>query len=252
MRRERLRYLAVAVVPFVVTMAVITVLPASTGGRGLNGAAGARGFGLRYGIHTGTVALGIVLMTAPGLVAIFCAIGVAATLRNLIGGDAGRGGIEELLATPNTPAAIAATLLVIAIMIATVLWAAMSGLGALAVALSAAATGERITLTGSYLAVAVILPLLAGWAGAGLSLMMNLLFPRLAQLGRAGVTVNGGGLGSGLAILPAIGLMITLTGGAGIGPGEFLLIAGLATAAIAVFAVAVVAHRFRPEAVLDS
>ncbi|GAA5199207.1 hypothetical protein GCM10023322_74310 [Rugosimonospora acidiphila] len=252
LRRERLRYLALALIPFAATTALTIVLPTVTGGAGVNGVDRIGGFGLRYGTHAGTLAVSIVLMIAPGLVALFSAIGVASIIRNLVGGEASRGGLEELLATPHSPAAIATALLSVAAGLATTLWAAMTALGALAVALTVLASRDSATVSGAYLAVALILPLLAAWAGAGLSLMVNLLFPRLAQLGKTSALVNGGGLGNGLALLPALGVFLTMSTGAGLGPTTFLLTAGLATAAIAAGSVAAVARGFRPEAVLES
>jgi energy-coupling factor transporter ATP-binding protein EcfA2 len=61
-----------------------------------------------------------------------------------------------------------------------------------------------MSLTGSYLVAALALPLLAAWAATALALLVNLVFPRLAQVGSLGLNIAGGGIGNLPALLPGL------------------------------------------------
>jgi hypothetical protein len=251
-RREGLRYLAAIFVPFTVLLILITTVSLTTGGRGLKGAGGFAAFGTRYGGGADAIMAGLLLLMIPGLVALFSAIGVTRTVQGLVGSEVSRGGLEALLAAPYTVGAIAAALLGYALTVATAFALAMSGLGSADVAAASWVTGVHLSLPGSYLAGALLLPVLSAWSGAALALLISLLFPRLTQLG-ATVNVAGGSLGTGLAVLPGLGaLLMLLLAAPSLGILRVLLIAGGATALITIAAVAVVAWKFEPEAVLES
>ncbi|AQZ61642.1 hypothetical protein BKM31_09325 [[Actinomadura] parvosata subsp. kistnae] len=250
-RREGVRDLLSAVVPFVVLLVVLSVLPL-VAGHGIKGAAVAAAVGARYGADANMVVVGLLLLITPGLAALFGAIGVTRSVQGLVGSEVSRGGMEELLSAPYTPGGIAAAVLGYALVVATGFWAVMTAAGALAITVVLLLSGARLTLDAGYLTLALLLPLLCAWASAGLTLMVSLLFPRLTQLG-AGVNVAGGSLGNGLALLPALGTLLALLyGTVSLGPVKLFLMAGGVTVVITVAAVAIVAGKFRPETVLDS
>jgi hypothetical protein len=251
-RREGVRYLAVALGPFVVVVALVSTLALTTGGRSFKGSAEFGTFGLRYGGGGNAILVGILLLMIPGLIALFSSIGATRTVQGLVGSEVSRGGLEELLTAPYTVGSITVALLGYALTVATAFAMIMSGLGAVDIVAASWVTGVHPSLTGGYLAAALVLPLLSAWSGSALALLISLLFPRLTQLG-ATVNVAGGSLGTGVAILPGLGaLLMLLLAAPSLGIVRVLLIAGGATLLITVAAVAIVARRFEPETVLES
>lgn len=248
-RREGLRYLLVTFAPFAALVTLLMVLSSYQAGR-INGAASFAVFGARYGAHTDAMTVGLGLLLGPGLVALFSAISVAALVRNLIGSEASRGGIEALLAAPYRPGIIMTALLGYVGLLATFYWAGMAAIMTAALAAATAVSGTAVSLTGSYILAALILPLLAAWAAAALALLVNLIFPRLAQAGSFGLNL-GGGLGNAPALLPGLAvLFVFLLWAPRISAGELLTVAGGAVAALTVGSVIAVARHFRPEEVL--
>lgn len=249
-RREGLRYLLVTFAPFAALVTLLMVLSTYQAGK-INGAASFAAFGDRYGAHTDAITVGLGLLLGPGLVALFSAISVAALVRNLIGSEASRGGIEALLAAPYRPGTIMTALLGYVGILATFYWAGMAAITTTALAAAAAASGTAISLTGSYILAALALPLLAAWAAAALALLVNLIFPRLAQAGSFGLNLGGGGLGNAPALLPGLAvLFVFLLWAPHISAGELLAVAGGAVAAVTAGSVIAVARHFRPEEVL--
>jgi len=252
-RKERMRYSVAVLIPFVVIMTIVVVVSTVGGEDALNGAETGRSFGLRYGASGDSIAIGMLLILVPGLIAVLGASGVAGTVRNVVGAEAGRGGLEALLAAPYTPASIAASLLGYAFAVAVALWAVMTGLGAIAVAVVVGVHHERLHLDAGYVGMAVGLPLLSCWAAAGLALLVNLLFPRLAQAGAWGMAGPGNNLSMALGVLPGVGALFGIAFGAvGLGALRVFLIGGAITAVVAVASVIGVAYGFRPDAALDS
>lgn len=250
-RREGLRYLLVGFVPFVVALG-LTVVPATLGGP-VNGAGTFARFASSYRAHANSVGLGVVLLFLPGLVALCSAIAVGVVVRNLIGSEASRGGIEALLAGPYRPGSIMVALLGYIGALAVFYWAAMSALSAVVLVIIVWTSGATLTLSVAYLLSVLVLPLLAAWCATALSLLVNLLYPRLAQPGSYGLNMGGGGLGGGAVILPALGVFFVFTFLApDVGAARLLAIAGGATAVVAVASTVLVASRFRPDAVLES
>lgn len=252
LRREGLRYFLAALVPFVVVLSLPSALASVTHGRGINGAVSDAVIGARYGAHANTIAVGILLTIAPGMVAIFSALGMARMMRGLIGAELSRGGLEVLLAAPYTPGNIAGALLGLGMLVAFGFWLALSTLGAMIIAIVTTASSDQLSIGAGYLGLVLIQPLLTAWAATGLAMLLSLLFPRLTQLGAA-VNVAGGDVSSGAALLPGIGLLLGLIFGlSSLGPLRLLLITGGSTALILVITVVVVAVCFRPETALDS
>jgi len=252
-RREGLRYILVGFVPFVVALGLVVVPVTLGGGSVVNGAGTFARFASSYGAHTDGVALGLVLLLAPGLVALFSAVAVGLVVRNLVGSEASRGGIEALLAGPYRPGSIMVALLGYVGLLAVCYWTGMSALGAVVSVIVIWTSGATLSLSVAYLLLALVLPLLAAWCATSLSLLVDLLYPRLAQQGSYGFNVGGGGLGSGVAMLPALGVFFVFTFLApDVGPTRLLAIAGGATALLAIGSTILVTHRFRPEAVLES
>jgi hypothetical protein len=252
-RREGVRYLLGAFVPFVLIITLTVVVPLFPGGsHAINGAQADAGVGLRFGARGHPVLVGLLLLLIPGMVALCVAIGVGRAVRGLIGEEVGRGGLEELLGAPYSVGGIAAALLGCALTVATFLWAVMSALGALTIGGLTVATHDRLSLGGSYLALALVLPLLTSWAGAALALLVSVVFPRLTQLG-AGVSLAGSNLASGTALLPGLAALLTLLiDSGGVGSVGFLALAVGAAAAVTVVTVPLAAYLFRAERVLDS
>ena len=251
-RQEGFRYLAAALVPFAIAITLTGILPTLTGGRGINGAASAAALGARYGAHSNAVAVGLLLIFTPGLVALLASIAVIRTTRGLVGAEVGRGDVEALLSAPYTPGVIAAALLGYTMVVATAFWAAMSLMGAIAIAIVAAASAGTVTLPVSYLTMALLLPLLAVWASAALSVLVNLLFPKLTLPGAA-LAVAGGNVGSSIGTLPALGVFLTIAFGVSSpGPAAIMVVAGGIVVLIIVGSVAGVARGFRAENVLES
>ncbi len=250
-RQEGVRYLLVGFVPFALATTGLVVSLFFTSAA--NGAGTFASYAAGYGAHADTVAIGEVLIQGPGLVAVCSAIAAGLIVRNLIGSEASRGGIEALLAGPYRPRSIMTALLGYVGALAACYRAAMSVTLALILMIVTWTSGAMLSLTTGYLLLVLILPLLAAWDATGLSLLVNLLYPRLAQAGSIGLNKGGGGLGTGAALLPALGVFLVFTLWAPhISPGGLLAIAGSATAVIAVGSTAVVAHRFRPDAILES
>ena len=251
-RREGLRYLFVGFAPFVVALGLTVVLSTLVGGS-VNGARTFARFASSYGARAGDVGLGIVLLLLPGVKALCSAIAVGLVVRNLIGSEASRGGIEALLAGPYRAGSIVVALLGYIGSLAVLYWAGMTALGAVVLVIVVWTSGATLSLTVAYLLLVLILPLLAAWCATGLSLLVNLLYPRLAQPGNYGLNMGGGGLGGGAAMLPALGVFFMFTFLAPhVGPAQLLAICGGATAVIAIGSTVLVARRFRPEAVLES
>jgi hypothetical protein len=251
-RAEGVLYLFIPVALFtgVITLAIVTSL---TGTGHINGAKALAAFAERYGAHADAVTVGIGLLLGPGLVALFSCLSVAQLVRNLIGTEASRGGIEALLAAPYRPGTIMTALLGYVGAVATLYWACMSAIATIALAAVTWSTGARVSLTASYLLAALIVPLLAAWAATGLALLVNLLYPQLAQAGSYGINTGGAGMAGMPAMLPGLGvLFVFLFWASSVSAGELLGVAGGTVAAVAVTGVATIARRFRPDAVLES
>ena len=249
-RREGLPYVFIPVGLFAALVALLFGV-ASSGQ--VNGAQQMANFAERYGAHGSLVIVGLGLLLGPGLVALFTTISVAMLVRNLIGSEASRGGLELLLAAPYRPRTIMTALLGYAAVVATAYWALMTGLAAVALAVVCAADGASVTLTGSYLAAALPVPLLGGWAAAALAVGVNLLYPRLAQVGSYGIHIGGGGISGLPPLLPGLAIFLSFAIWAPhIGVTALVAIVGGGTAAITVLSIAVVAVRFRPDGALES
>lgn len=131
--------------------------------------------------------------------------------------------------------------------------AGMSAIAVAALTAVAWSSGAAVSLTASYLFAALIVPLLAAWAATGLALLVNLLYPRLAQVGGYGINTGGGGIGGLPAVLPGLGvLFVFVLWASQVSAGELLGVAGGSTAAVAAAGIVIVARRFRPDAVLES
>ena len=245
LRRERLRYLALLLLPFVLAVTLLSCTPAE------NGASDMLIFAQRYG-HVDLVRVGLLLMLVPGLVAVIGSTLVATVVRTVVGAEAGRGGLELLLATPYQVRSIASALLGFVALIAAALWAAMTLLGTIALTVIVNVEHAHIALSGEFLLLGLVLPLLAMWAAGGLALAVNLLLPKLAQQGRLGLVGSGGGIGELAAILTGLGLLLMLAfGGASLSAVTVLATAGGATIVIFVGSVSAVAGGFCAERVLD-
>ncbi|MGW5250223.1 hypothetical protein ACWEQN_41930 [Streptomyces sp. NPDC004129] len=253
MRRERLRNFATVFLPFVLTVTSVVALPLLSDDSDMNGAASSARLGLQYGAHGDTVAAGLLLVLMPGIVALHGTVGAGLAVRNVVGAEAGVGALEAMLGAPYNPASIAGGLLGYVLVVTTGQWAVMSTLGALALALSSALHHDSLTPDAGYLTLALVLPLLATWAGAALALLLNLLFPRLSQPGAGALASNGGGLVSLAAMLPGFGALLAMSIALDpLGPTRLLLYAGGATVLITAGSLIGIARGFRPESVLSS
>jgi hypothetical protein len=253
MRRERLRNFATVFLPFVLTVASVVALPLVSDDSDMNGAASSARLGLQYGAHADTVAAGLLLVLMPGVIALHGTVGAGLAVRNVVGAEAGVGALEAMLGAPYNPASIAGGLLSYVLVVTTGQWAVMSALGALAVALSSALHHDSLTPGAGYLTLALVLPLLATWAGAALALLLNLLFPRLSQPGAGALAGNGGGLVSLAAMLPGFGALLAMSIALDpLGPTRLLLYAGGVTVLITTGSLVGIARGFRPESVLSS
>ena len=251
-RREGLRYLFIGFVPFVVALG-LTVMPATLGGSSVNGAGTFARFASSYGAHRDGVGLGVMLLLLPGLIALCSALAVGLVVRNLVGSEASRGGIEALLAGPYRPGSIMVALLGYVGALAVFYWAGMTALGTVILGIVIWTSGAVLSLTVAYLLSFLILPLLAAWCATALSLLVNLLYPRLAQPGNYGLNMGGGSLGGGAAMLPALGVFLVFTFLAPhVNPAQLLAGGGGATTVVAVASTILVARRFRPDAVLEA
>jgi hypothetical protein len=249
-RAEGARYLLIPVAMFAAVIALVISL-ASAGH--VNGAQTMATYAEGYGAHADAVTVGIGLLLGPGLVALFSCFSVTQLVRNMIGSEASRGGIEALLAAPYQPGTIMRALLGYAGAVAALYWACMSAIVVLAMAAVTWASGATVSLTASYLLAALIVPLLAAWAATGLALLVNLLYPRLAQAGGYGINTGGGGIAGLPAMLPGLGvLLVFVLWAPDVSAGELLVVAGVVVAAVAIAGVLTIARRFRPDAVLES
>jgi hypothetical protein len=250
-RQEGLRYLLAPIGMFAVVLAIPIGLSAAAP-QDVNSGQVMAQFAERYGAHADAVTLGIGLLLGPGLVALFCSLSVIMLVRNLVGSEASRGGLEALLTAPYTPATVMRALLGYVGAIAVLYWAVLTLLVTLALAIVTwSVNGASVSLTASYLIAALAVPLLAAWAATGLALLVHLLYPRLAQAGSYGINTGGGGIGSLPAMLPGLGVLLTFTlWGTHVGAVELLASTGGAAAVVAVAGVAIVARRFRPDYIL--
>lgn len=249
-RQEGLRNLLAAFLPFAAVIGLTGGLSLANT-HAINGRAAFAAFAVRYGASTDAVSIGIALLMWPGLVAMFASLAVAGMVRNIVGAETTRGSVEALLALPFTPRTIAAGLVLYAGALATLFWVGMVGVAGAALAILLHATGARLALSGTYTAMALALPLLAAWASAALALLVNLLYPRLAQMGGYGLQMGGQGIGGLPAMLPALGvLFMFLFGTAHRHPAAALALAGVAVAAITAIGLVAIARGFRPESVL--
>lgn len=250
-KQEGLRYLLAGFVPYLIAMCALLV-PVVLGAS-INGGATFAGYAARYGAHADSVVIGEILIEGPGLVALCGAIAVGLVVRNLVGSEASRGGIEALLAGPYRPGAIMTALLSYVAGLAIVYWAGMTILTGAVLAVIDHTSGAALSLSPGYLSLVLILPLLAAWDASSMSLLVNLLYPRLAQTGSIGLNMGGGGLATGAALLPALVVFVIFTiWTPHVAPALLLAIAGSATAAIAIASTVIVTYRFRPDAVLES
>lgn len=251
-RQEGLRNLLAAFAPFLLAAGAILALSLISR-HTINGAAAFATFAHQYGAQADAVSVGLSLLIVPGLVAIFTSAAVVALVRNLVGSEATRGGIETLMSGPYLPRHIMTALLLYVGAISTAYWLGMMAISAVLVAATAWTSGARLALGAAYLSLTLGLPLLCAWAASGLALLLALLYPRLARAGSFGLNPGAQGIGSLPAMLPGIGVMLTFTLGATHVPlGELFAIAGGVTAAITAGSVATVSLRFHPEAVLDA
>ncbi len=251
-RREGLRYLLVTFLPFLFMLAAV-IVPSLLSRASVNDGAAFATFAIRDGARADTVTVGLALLIGPGFVAMFAAVSVATLVRNLIGSEASRGGIEALLAGPYRPMSIMVALVGYVGVVATLYWAGMTAIAAVTLAIVVWASAAALLLPASYLVAALVLPLLAAWAATGLSLLVTLLYPRLAQAGSFGLNLGSGGIGTLPAVLPALGVLLVFTIWAPhVGAGALVAIAGSTTAVIAAGSIAIVARRFHPDAVLEA
>ncbi len=252
-RREGVRQILATFLPFVGVMAITVGTALWSSGHGINGRAAFAAFATRYGATADSVAVGIALLLWPALVALFAAMAVASAVRNLVGAEATRGAMEALLAMPYSPATLVDGLLIYAGLMATVFWCGMMVVAAIGFALVLRVTGASIHLTTTYVAMAAVLPLLSSWAAGALALLVDLLAPKLAQLGGYGIMGGPGGLASLPPALPALGvLFLFVIGASHMSAAALLLVAGGAVAVIIVATVVAVARGFRPESILGA
>jgi hypothetical protein len=251
-RQEGLRYVSLAFVPFILSSG-LAVTVALVDGSGINGQSGLRAVTTRYGSGSDSIAVGVALVIVPGLLALFSSAAVSMVVRNMVGSEVGRGGLEALLGGPFRPQTIAVALLGYAGGLAVLFWAGMTGLAVVGFIAITLGTHGSLTLSAAYLLLVLILPLLAAVAGTGLSLLVSLLNPRLTRPGQFGIAVSGGSLSGAAALLPALAVFFTLTLLTDqVAAGVLLLTAGGATGLIAAGSALIVGRRFRPETVLDS
>lgn len=249
-RREGLRYLLIPVGIFAAVEALI--FGVASQGR-VNGARQMAEFAESYGAHGSVVLVGLSLLLGPGLVALFTTMAVAMLVRNLVGSEASRGGLELLLAAPYRPRSIMTVLLGYAAAVGTAYWVLTTALAAAGLAVVCVTSGASVTLTAGYLVAALVVPLLAAWAAAALAVGVNLLFPKLAQAGSYGMHTSGGGLGGLPPLLPGLAVMLSFVLWAPhVTVTDLVAIVGGATAAVIVLSVAAVAVRFSPEGALES
>jgi hypothetical protein len=252
LRRDGAVYLYASVVPFVVVVGLLITLSEIKGGSILNNPQGSVDIGRRYGATEDSLEVGLLLLMLPSLIATMTAVGAAAITRNLVGAETVRGGLEELLSAPYTPADVAGASLTFVFAIVTALWAAQSALAALALTVVCLVHHVSVHPNAGYLAMSLLVPLLASWCGAGLSLLINLLFPRLAVPGRLGLGRSGSSVGDLLSVLPALGALVLIgTSLDSLGSIRILSIVGGSTALVTVLSVGGVARWFHPDAVLE-
>lgn len=251
-RREGTWPMFVPLVSFTVMLTAIILISLS-GTNHINGGQALVTFAEQYGAHTNAVTVGIGMVAGPGLVAVFASFSIIMLVRNLIGSEASRGGVEALLAAPYRPRTIMIALLSYVGSIAAFYWAAATTILAVAFGLIIVTSGASVTFTASYLLAVLIVPLLAAWASTGTSLLVYMLFPRMAKAGSYGMNLGGGGIGSLLAILPAVGTLFAfLFWAPHIGAGELLAVAGGAVAVVGVASVVLITYLFRPDAILEA
>jgi hypothetical protein len=251
-RKEGARQLLAPLLSYTAMLTAI-VLVSLTGSGHINGGQTLVAFAERYGAHTNAVTIGVGLLVGPGFVSIYSSYSIIMLVRNLIGSEASRGGVEALLAAPYRPGTIMIALLGYVGCIATFYWAAATAILAVLFGLIIVTTGASVAFTVSYLLAALIVPLLAVWAATALSLLVYLLFPRMAKQGSYGLNLGGGSMGSLPAILPALGTMFAFIFWAPhTGAGELLAVAGGAVAVVGAAGVILVTRLFRPDAVLEA
>jgi len=147
------------------------------------------------------LALAGLLAEGPYLLGIFASFLGATAGQSSLGNERARGGLEAIFALPYTPEEILTGFLGASVALTLVSWLILT-LASLGVAIGVLVTITRagLHLSGSYLTLALFVPLpLALWANL-ISVVLAVVAPRLAQV-RTGSTGN---LTQLVAILPAI------------------------------------------------
>lgn len=249
-RHEGVGAALVVLVPFTVVMGLMlgvsSLIPAA-----INGAPHFAAMGARYGAHADALSIGLAMMMGPGLEAVFAAVAVAALVKNLVGAESTRGTIEILLAGPYGPRDVMLGFLLYTAGFATLYWLGFSLIAAGAIGAVAAANGVALVLTTPYLLASLMLPLLASWAAASLSLTVMLLYPRLTQVGGFGLQMGAGNLAGAPALAPALAVLVLFVGGWSVRLGPVLALSLTAVAGVTIASTGIVAHRFRPERILE-
>ncbi|WP_141727635.1 hypothetical protein [Thermogemmatispora onikobensis] len=194
------------------------------------------------------LAMALLLIQGPYLIALFAAFMGATLAQNLVGTEAARGGLELLLSSAYRVQEVFVAFLLASFVLTICQWAilALGTLGAAATVL--ALLRIAFTLQARYIALAVAVPLpIALWANLG-ALFLGMAFPRLTQI-RTGSTTN---LMQLLAALPALALLILINIRPDLNAGLVAAIAlGVGLAGSLVSAV-LLRVRFRPEFVLEA
>ena len=167
LRRDGLVYLYASVVPFVVIVGLLITLSEIKGGSLLNNPQESTDISRQYGATGDSLEVGLLLLMLPAMISMMTSIGAAAITRNLVGAETMRGGLEELLTAPYTPADVAGASLAFVFGIVTALWAAQSVLGSATLAVVCLVHHVSVHLTAGYIGMGLGVPLLVSWCGAG-------------------------------------------------------------------------------------
>lgn len=253
-RQEGLRPLAFPLGLFAFVAAISTLLTALASKASINSAAQLAGYGHHLGVTTDSAELRILLMIAPGMAAILLTLGGTLTARTLVGTETSHGSLEALLAAGYTAQTLANAILAFSCTIVAGLWGAIEFLCGGWLGAAIIFHGAHLHLSPIYLSLLVLVPLLAGFVGTGLAVILSLLWPKLAQQGGLGIGSTGN-IASVIAMLPGAGALLvpllaqsattdTIAGLlAGCGIGAVVLL-GLTTTLVTV--------GFRPADVLES
>jgi ABC-type Na+ efflux pump permease subunit len=192
--------------------------------------------------------MALLILQGPWLLAVFAAVRAAAVAQNAVAGEAARGGLELLLASPHRLSQIFAGMLISSLALTLLGWVVM----ALTVLGPSAATlallHVRFMLPVSHFLPLVFLPVpMVLWANL-IALLLVLRFPQLAQI-RAGTS---GSVVQLVAASPTIAFFAAIS----LRPEADALRVGLLATAVGIagcgVAAAVLKRHFRAERFLES